>query len=593
MNKLFYTIAFLFALSQLAYADITLSVTPSRTSGAAPLCVFFDATATTSTNHTTPDDTAGSWMNILNSANFGDTTAGNWNYGVNNNWKNYHNGGAVAAHCYETAGSSNWVWTANDGQSIKNTSGTITVTSPDTQWSGTKTICFTTGTDFTDCPSGATQVDSVSNIATSIAANIGTGDVRLLLKTGDTFNVGSTIALNQAIGLLGSYGNGAKPIVTTTGDSSITVSASDWRITNINFTGGNSIAIDARNASADNLSVIDVEINSQAKGIYSASVTGLFVQDSVIDTITDSSGYALYLLGEQIAAMGNFVNDVIASDQSGHAIRSDNAFKFSINNNTITNVGASQASITIRAPNYTSDDDISKFIIVSDNKISPGTTGGEVSFRATNSISDQRVHYVIAERNWFEVSGNPVTVMSSYTVVRNNLFDATLGGQAMININSLTTVAPLAEWLTVGNNTCYAGNTAVTNFICANAFDGSNITISNNLLYAPNRSGAFVTTWRDFSTPNFSAFNNTTDNPPNETAASDPDFSSASPSTPDDFIISSTSYGSAGGGSSFPAQYSDFLYCRNLTNNRIGAFTPNLNKICPFTTFVLGIVISP
>ena len=118
----------------------------SRTTGTAPLAVFFDATATT--NSLSVDsfhDCAYFW-------HFGDDGAAMWAYGTGGGGYTKNQArGAVAAHCYETAGTKTakvtpvHVSSAGTLSYGTTTEITITIDAADTTYSTTSTVCVANG----------------------------------------------------------------------------------------------------------------------------------------------------------------------------------------------------------------------------------------------------------------------------------------------------------------------------------------------------------------------------------------------------------------------------------------------------------------
>ena len=136
-------------------SSVTAALSASRTSGPAPLAVFFDATGTTSS-----DGTVNTWRQVGYSFNFGDSEV---NWSTTGNSKNVQRGGPLAAHVFESAGTYTVKVCARDSSGGSNdgdtdqTSIEITVTDPDTVYSGTSTVCLSISGTFTGAPEGATQ----------------------------------------------------------------------------------------------------------------------------------------------------------------------------------------------------------------------------------------------------------------------------------------------------------------------------------------------------------------------------------------------------------------------------------------------------
>lgn len=188
----------------------TGSVTATRTSGTAPLAVQLEVTTGTFADAVTFD--------------FGDSS-GTWP--ISGQPKNTQTGARIASYVYERPGT----YTARvAGQSI-----TITVADPGFVYSGTKTVCVSSASNWTDCPAGAAR-------ATSIPA---LGGKRVLLRRGESFGA-IRPGLTDAAFQIGAYGSGAKPLVdgVSTGMTSTVGSwTSDWTVMDLNIRG--SVNIDA------------------------------------------------------------------------------------------------------------------------------------------------------------------------------------------------------------------------------------------------------------------------------------------------------------------------------------------------------------
>ena len=170
-------------------SPINLSAIQSRTSGIAPLAVFFDASGTGSVGVTSYP-----FHEIQYSWNFGDSVAGAattcgavvagegfWACGsrVGTSSKNIAYG-PVAAHVFETAGTYTVTLTAYDGTNTATQTMTVTVTSADDGFPTTNTICVSTSGTFTGCPSGASTSTS-SSFSTSVNDAISTSK-RILFR---------------------------------------------------------------------------------------------------------------------------------------------------------------------------------------------------------------------------------------------------------------------------------------------------------------------------------------------------------------------------------------------------------------------------
>src|SRR5207245_11060023 len=224
--------------------SMTLAVAASRASGVAPLSVFFDTTATTSSATTRP------FHDIEYRWNFGETTgpgAGTWGQGsrAGSSSRNLATG-PLAAHVFETPGT--YTVSVNDAANTVSYQCQITVEDPEVVFSGAKTACFSSSGNFSGCPAGATQV-TTSNFATVAAAATTTNSVRrLLLRRGETFTAANTTSIAiPGPGLVGAFGSGARPVIQAAADFPAqdvvsfsnrgTATMKDWRLMDVTIDG--------------------------------------------------------------------------------------------------------------------------------------------------------------------------------------------------------------------------------------------------------------------------------------------------------------------------------------------------------------------
>jgi len=230
-----------------AEAQLTAGVTPSRTSGTAPLYVFFDGTTDAGTNHS--DGDLVEFRDLLCEWNFDDSDSGTWtNTGASKNEAT----GCIAAHVYETAGTYNPTLRIRDEAGNEQTvSRTITVTAADATWSGSQTVCVSTSGNFAGCPSGASQVvssDYDQVLANQCDVNSNNARRRCLFRRGERFTINAGTQLWNGPMMIGAFGTGARPIIdgSSMGDSPMHTlgrytpaeNATDIRITGLEFIGG-------------------------------------------------------------------------------------------------------------------------------------------------------------------------------------------------------------------------------------------------------------------------------------------------------------------------------------------------------------------
>lgn len=169
----------------------------TRLSGPAPLAVLFDATGTTGSTD--------AFHKLTYQFSFGDDRGLNW--AVSGAPKNVQNGGPIAAHVYDLPGTYVAKVRAIDPSTQLFTESVVTVNvdDPALVYSGTKTVCVSTSSNFTGCPTGSLQ-------QTALPASL--DGKRVLLRRGETF--GAIKVLHQDDGVIvGSFGTGVKPRVAT------------------------------------------------------------------------------------------------------------------------------------------------------------------------------------------------------------------------------------------------------------------------------------------------------------------------------------------------------------------------------------------
>jgi len=263
-----------------AWAQLSAGVSASRTRGAAPLYVFFDATTDAGTSHSDPDVVE--FRDLLCEWDFGDPTAGAWsNSGASRN----EAVGCIAAHVYEAPG----VYTAtlrvsDEAGNERTTSTEITVRSGGETWSGAETVCFENGGGFAGCPTGALQIrtgDYDEALASHCRVDGRNANRRCLFRRGDRFTVGSSTQLWDGPILIGAFGSGPRPVIDGSAGGEIAIhvlgrynppeTASDIRIVGLEFVGaagdqGNAHAVARCGSEAeggiDDILLMDLTIRS-------------------------------------------------------------------------------------------------------------------------------------------------------------------------------------------------------------------------------------------------------------------------------------------------------------------------------------------
>jgi PKD repeat protein len=478
-------------------------------SGVAPLSVFFDATGTTS-----PGVTALPFHEIKYTWSFGDAAGGaGWAYGsrVGSSSKNAASG-PVAAHLFETPGTYTVTLTAFDGANANSKTATITVTDPNTVFSG-NTICVANGATpvagVGGCPSGA-AVQNMPNWST--ISTLRATYKRILLKKGDVWSmdgmVNFTGANSAGPGILGAYGSGASPKVLLDVDAQAVYmdGSTDWRIMDLEFassttSGSNKVAVVANNNS--NLLLLRLHIHDVMSGVVGGTNNGMFVVDSNIhNTFQIFGGIGAYIeFTDRLAILGTRVSTI----PGNHCVRVQGSAGLVISNNQIDtprwNFPAAGNGGHVLAVRGIFGADIAVWtgkwaenMVISDNVLD-GSMGSIDAFFVgpTNTGSAERLRNVIAERNTIKSVSNAVYAeVASGLTFRNNLVLTTGSPYSMVVASENTAGSPAPSSTFIYNNTFYKPDASLRNgystiFLYYSGTSGapSGTVIKNNLAYSP------------------------------------------------------------------------------------------------------------
>jgi hypothetical protein len=596
-----------------------ISLVPARTSGVAPLSVVFDGSGTTNPATSRP------YHELDYSWSFADPNSGVWNNGSNAGANNRNIAyGPVASHIFELPGTYAVTLTVFDGVNSASTSVAITVQDPNVVFPGRQTVCISARSlpvaGSNGCPSGADirqQPDWPTIISTyAIAGN------RVLLRRGDTFT-GATggILSNAGPGIIGAYGlsTDPKPVIRTTGSSlpngtvilSLAGTVRDWRIMDLEFDGQSDphrLAISA--ATSVNLSqftMLRLYIHDIALGVgipLGQVTPALADQIAFIDSkvqhinclLFGSGCEGLYLAASQLSVMGNFLDDSIATLAGAeHLLRIQTTNRSVISNNTIQNVNPQKEMIALRAlcssacpsGNYfpksgmIGDVSATRVVVISDNHIKINSYIG-IQIDTSNDTETAIFKDILLERNWFESThGAPYIIRATEVTIRNELMDIThaqIGDSIALRGSGSGT--PGSQNIHIYNNTIVSlvNNNGFQMLSLPNPIAGvQNIWIQNNLGYAPNNMNngiaidqgvAGIFAYDHNSTGNYGVGPHT-----NQIRLNSPNFVSASPSIPIDFMLAAGSYAnSIGAGVPIPGAFRDFFGNLRGSTNSMGAF---------------------
>lgn len=573
--------------------SLTLTFDESTASGVAPLAVFFDATATTSTETTRPFHDVTYWWD------FGDTSAGTWSNGTGANTSRNSAYGPVACHMFETAGTKTVTLWGYDGVTLTSTTKTITVADADTEWTGAKTVCYSTGATpvagVNGVPAGATCVGGVTDISASYLANKGTGNKRHLLQAGDTFAIASSLTIDVGgPSMIGKFGSGANPIINSNltaasviglSKSTTPTGVSDWRFQDfsIDCNNQNNASAFGSNGSWSKMLMNRMYMTRCGMGLLlsdstlnalNASVNythamwdQFYVIDSTIyDLYTSASGpNAFYASASRAVVMGCNIDN---NTNGEHGIRFQYANRAVFNNNTIQGIAPGKVNITVRGIGYAGTNSVpgpgiySEKIVISDNRLVGGDSVGMVGFGPQNGVSDERGRNIIFERNLMLATAsvqNMMLVSQPDVTIRNNMVNIPAGGTGggFAFCAQPSGIVPNPTRVHVYNNSVYYGGNVVDGWYLfkvstnndSSPYDqtmpGSTFECKNNILYCPNKtSGWYLMSYQVSEAVSTTTSSNNTVDANNTTS---PLFATNPPTAIAHFTPSSGSYAQAGG----------------------------------------------
>lgn len=389
-----------------AASPLTLDLQTSRISGVAPLAVFFDGSGTTSTGVTRPFHYLGYEWDFDDAGSYLPTATG-----------------PCSAHVFETPGTYTVTMTVtNEDGDTDFTTVDITVTDPDTVYSGTATICCSTSGTFTGAPSGCTQVTSsdLDSILTTYAAD----NVRLLFRRGETFAAtGATTPVVTQDGIyFGAFGTGTSPdargIYTNNPilsyergvvqETILAVVGDDIRICELTAVEGDVEAQDGLAFDTKNRCVDLVMHHCKTTGFRSSMglahdiIEYYAVNPFQACTISqcwfeDGRNTTTYTSGRQLAILGCYYD----ANSLSHLCRITFAQKCVIQGNLFEYPGATRHAIKLHAAQTKATyGDYTEQVVISDNEIR-ATTAWPITIAPQDAgpNDDERLRDVILERN--------------------------------------------------------------------------------------------------------------------------------------------------------------------------------------------------
>jgi hypothetical protein len=462
--------------------------TANRTSGVAPLGVFFDAVDTTSPvwQSGVVQPSGEKYATFQYEWDFGDPASGTWT--TTGNSRNAATG-YTAAHVFESPGTYTVSLKVTDPASNVSTYvQTITVTAI----SGT--VHYVDAVSGNDSNDGLTPSTAWRTVAKGFASGIAT-NASLLFKRGQTHtSTGATPVQAAGPGIIGAYGTGAKPtfqITDATGP--IALYNSDWRIMDLNLVGVNvydATAVDFYGSGQrDNHTLLRLDVSggfrvsigwANGPETWQDPHDGNVIADCVA---TNSRSNGMFIGGQRLAVIGTRIEGV----QQSHVLRVWEMHKGVISNCVLRDPGPTRIAIKLHSPPEGTALR-TKFVTINDNIIRG--VSWAVTIAPQDSVTDERVTQVVFERNVSESQSEKVAdvmVSARYITIRNNLFLATGSGDYTHGVIIQRQGAePTPQYIDVYNNTMYRADNGTSFFTLVQVnSSASDVNVRNNLASAP------------------------------------------------------------------------------------------------------------
>lgn len=498
-------------------SPISLSIATSRTSGVAPLSVMFDAIGTTSPTASRPFHDLDYYWDF-------DDVHGYYDGGKR---------GPVVTHVFDQPGTYVVTCYARDSSNNLSTEEvTITVTDPDVVFAGTNTICVSGVGDFTGAPSGCTQL-TTSSVNTALAGTSWYGK-RVLFRRGETFTCTANLKIyNTTETIIGTYGtsgtvdargiDSAAPVfsilhdsnVFTLGDHNTTTVCNDLRICGIRTsydnggTSGHLISADYRATRFLHYRCTDTAAKPHnyawnvSYSIPDLHGVAMHAEFCMAQCYWNSvRGYCVFASGPRFA----LINSRLRNSQAAgcHVVRMQSTVRHVMTGCDLGRSGTSTQSYTLRgrdAATYPDPVD-TQYVVLTDN-VTSGSTAWIWHFGSQSTGHDETIRDVIVDGcSWdFENVGylTPAAIHNAAVdvTIKNSWIGNIAAGITQVQFVTTSPYGlnpPTPVGATIVNNTFATDATLSGSAILVDADTGCEVTVVNNILYAPNASAQALTT---------------------------------------------------------------------------------------------------
>jgi PKD repeat protein len=471
--------------------SLQLSMAASRTTGVAPLSVFFDATGTSSSNYPSKP-----FHGLAYHWDFADSGASRANAT-----------GPVASHVFETPGSYLVRLTVTEPDGRLGTSEvSIDVTDPDQVYAGSNTICISSSGNFTGAPAGAQQVTTSSFDA---GLSHYTGGRRVLFRRGESFNSSGMTFSNSQLpggGIIGAFGQGSNPDSRGIYDNNPRILCSGWgamrtppndvRIMDLSFEdpGGTADNILTPGTRMDRVLLLRIKTTGFrvplicGNEIYHRFNLEPHDQFSIVDSHFDQPREnGMYIAGFRLSLLGTKVERAGIS----HLVRITHTVGCVIDSNQLEYPGGTRHVIKLHAQHDKARyGEFSERIVISRNLIR-STKTWMITLSPQDDHKDERVREALVEKNTIIAEGTAgvgVFVTGSDVTVRNNQFVDNGSTNWEFHCVRVTRRGsePVAHGVEVYHNTYYNPNGRNGgDFMVSSQSHTGPVMVKNNLIHAP------------------------------------------------------------------------------------------------------------
>lgn len=396
----------------------------SRTTGIAPLAVFFDALSADSGVVQPPEiDGHPDFASLRYEWDFDDETAGRWGTtGANRSRAT----GPMAAHVFEQPGTYEVTLRVTDANGADHWYTQEIEVSP---FQGTTYYVSNSGSDGND---GLSPDEPIASYEEAIS--VADADTRVLFARGDEWATAGGGTLGDGPGVLGAYGDGPAPHVRVQGaNAGLRVHGSDWRVADLHFSSdpdaSDASGVEGNTAfgGTSELLLLRVEVEGFRVGIGWSSYEEDFHRNAfVVDCHVHHQGVnGMYAGGEHLALLGTRVE----RPQTSHVVRLWQARRSVIGHNALLSPGGTRHAFKFHSPEAEDRSEgwlDTAYTVVSHNHFRGGPWS--VGLGPQNAGSDERVHDILFENNTLRAEVDTrilLLVWGRRMTVRRNLFVGT------------------------------------------------------------------------------------------------------------------------------------------------------------------------